>query len=379
MRGAWLPAAGVALSLLVMTRVTSAHKPITSPFTYTADVRPILRDRCSRCHAPAGVAPMSLLTYQDAVPWGESMRAELAAGHMPPWRVDRGAGHIHTQTALTARELNVLLTWITGGAPPGDLAAEPEPSPLAPAWPLGQPDAVLDLPAFTLAADDQEHVATFTVPAGGSGRALRAIDLLPGTPAIVRSATVEVQGGTPGTSAAIERKLALWVPGDDPMPLSLGTLRLPAHATLTVRVRYRRTWSYEGKPMTDRSRVGMYFAAAPEPAVEAITLSPERPATMPRAARAVAVYTDGDIGDAAVVVTAATPQGRRQELIAFHQRSGWTRRFWFSAPVTLSRGTTLSVRVAADPPSLFPGGLRAASTSKVVSRPAAQVTLNVVP
>ena len=65
-----------------------AHKPITSPFTYNDDVFPILRDRCARCHVPDGVAPMSLMTYEDTVPWGESIRVELLAGHMPPWSVD---------------------------------------------------------------------------------------------------------------------------------------------------------------------------------------------------------------------------------------------------------------------------------------------------
>ena len=65
-----------------------AHKPITSPYTYNDDVFPILRDRCGRCHVPGGVAPMSLMTYKDAYPWGESIRTELIAGHMPPWPVE---------------------------------------------------------------------------------------------------------------------------------------------------------------------------------------------------------------------------------------------------------------------------------------------------
>jgi hypothetical protein len=56
-----------------------AHKPITSPYTYNNEVFPILRDRCGACHVPGGVAPMSLMTYKDAYPWGESIRTELIA------------------------------------------------------------------------------------------------------------------------------------------------------------------------------------------------------------------------------------------------------------------------------------------------------------
>ena len=50
------------------------HKPITSKYTYNDDVFPVLRDRCGRCHVADGVAPMSLMTYTDAFPWGGSVR-----------------------------------------------------------------------------------------------------------------------------------------------------------------------------------------------------------------------------------------------------------------------------------------------------------------
>src|SRR4029079_17177599 len=68
-----------------------AHKAITSKYTYNEDVFPVLRARCGRCHVPGGVAPMSLMTYKDAYPWGESVRAEIIAGHMPPWHALDGA------------------------------------------------------------------------------------------------------------------------------------------------------------------------------------------------------------------------------------------------------------------------------------------------
>ena len=83
----------------------NAHKPITSPYTYNEDVFPILRDRCGRCHVSGGVAPMSLMTYKDAFPWGESIRTELIAGHMPPWRVDNAVSMFRNARPLSGREL----------------------------------------------------------------------------------------------------------------------------------------------------------------------------------------------------------------------------------------------------------------------------------
>ena len=118
------PVAGlalVALSIAMLPMQPEAHKPITSPYTFSDDVLPIVKERCAECHSPGGVAPMSLLTHADAVPWGESIRVELMAGHMPPWGVDSAAARFRNLQQFPAREMNVLLTWASGGTPPGKL------------------------------------------------------------------------------------------------------------------------------------------------------------------------------------------------------------------------------------------------------------------
>ena len=92
-----------------------AHKAITSKYTFNDDVFPIFKERCARCHVEHGVAPMSLTTFKDAFPWAESIRAELIAGHMPPWNAEEGFGDLKHAHTLTARELDVILTWATGG------------------------------------------------------------------------------------------------------------------------------------------------------------------------------------------------------------------------------------------------------------------------
>ena len=144
-----------------------AHKPITSPYTYNEDVFPIVRERCGQCHVPGGVAPMSLMTYRDAYPWGESIRTELIAGHMPPWRIESGHANIKNARTLTARELNILLTWATGGNPIGNTERTLESVGLSRDWRLGTPDLVLPAPAeLGLAADVAETTAEFTLKTG---------------------------------------------------------------------------------------------------------------------------------------------------------------------------------------------------------------------
>ena len=39
--------------------------------TYAKHVAPILQEKCQVCHQPNSVAPMSLLTYEDARPYAE--------------------------------------------------------------------------------------------------------------------------------------------------------------------------------------------------------------------------------------------------------------------------------------------------------------------
>ncbi len=180
-----------------------AHKPITSPYTYNEDVFPIVRERCGQCHVPGGVAPMSLMTYKDAYPWGESIRTELIAGHMPPWGIESGHANIKNARTLTAKELNILLTWATGGNPIGNTERTLEPVGLSRDWRLGTPDLVLPAPTeLGLAADVAETTAEFTLKTGTTeAKWVRAVDLLPGNPAIVRSATVAIKGA-PTTETA---------------------------------------------------------------------------------------------------------------------------------------------------------------------------------
>ena len=374
-----------------------AHKPITSPFTFSEDVFPILRTQCGSCHVAGGVAPMSLLTHEQTVPWGESIRAELLAGHMPPWTVEGPRGRFHNAQALTARELNVLLTWVSGGTPAGDPGKAPLMVTDEPEWRLGPPDLVRPLPAeHTLPADTQEETAEFTVALGTREPVwVRAVDLRPGTPAIVRGATIRLKGAAPsqGGDAVPESVLAIWVPGDLPVALDGdAAFLLPAGAELAVSIHYRKTWEHERDAMTDRSTIGVYFAPGPAAELRALTLASDGSAvsgrsgtgngpiaftrTVDRDLRALAIYPHEALAGARVTAVAVRPDGSREELIAFRPKSGWARRYWFAEPVSLPRGTTITVTAQPDNALLPPGAL----PPPVPFDPAAvRLTVNAVP
>lgn len=397
-----LTAAALALGAPTM----GAHKPITSPYTYNADVFPIVRDRCGACHVDGGPAPMSLLTYKDAYPWGESIRTELVAGHMPPWPVDTAPERFRNAQALTARELNVLLTWVTGGNPQGDgerpLAERPR------GWRLGPPDLIVAMPeAITVPADATERTEEITLPIDSRGdQWVRAVDLLPGNAALVRSATIGIrvpEGDGPGrgphdpVSLRPERVLAAWVPGEPPVPLERGAaFLLPAGAALTLRVHYKKTWQHEREAMTDRSAVGLYFAEPPAAEVQALALSPDdadrtpAPAhessgadgisltrTIDRDLRAVAIYPDAGLTQATVSVTARRPDGSQVEVIRFRPQPDWVRRYWFADPIALPAGTRISVRANFEDELLPPSAAPPAGSAPDAA--AVRLTLDVVP
>lgn len=371
----WL-AAAVALGFAATTaRDLDAHKPITSPFTYSAEVGPILQQRCGRCHAPGGVAPMSLLTHRETVPWGESMRGELLTGQMPPWTVDRGASRFRNPGGLTARELNVLLTWLSGGTPAGDPGTGIDPAPPS-TWPLGMPDEVVTLPAVTIGAEEQQLDTEFTIAPADGVRALRAIDILPGTPAVLRGATIAALDPKPAPAGREERLLSLWVPGDEASAPAAGVMRIPAGAPLRVSLRYRKTWEYERRAMRDQSRVGLYFSTASAPVLQALPVTARAPVTLSRSSRVVAIYPDPLMAETALVITAVRPDGRREEVMAFRPRRGWARRFWMREPLSLPRGTRLELRTAPGPPALLPPGFT--RPAPAASPSPARVYVNVV-
>jgi hypothetical protein len=325
-------AAVFGIALVVAIATGEAHKPITSPFTFNEHVFPILRQHCGACHVAGGVAPMSLMTHAEAVPWGESMRLELIAGHMPPWSDAATPG-------LSARELDTLMTWASGGTPPGDPANAPPPVTLANQWRLGVPDETLSLPDVTLDADTQERVAEFVLPTGP--RALRAIDLRPGTPGIVRSATVSTRAG---------QTLLLWQPGDTPRAANGAAFMVRAGDDLVVRIRYKKTWEHERAAMTDRSAVGLYLADASLPAIERLEVTSQGSA-LDREVRVLAVAPGSGTADIDLRLDAVRPNGQRTTLVTMRPTAGWTRRYWLNPPVTLPRGTrlSLSASTATDP------------------------------
>ena len=364
---------GILLMAAVVVGVVSTvqrgetHKPITSKYTYNEDVFPILRDRCGRCHIQDGVAPMSLLTYKDAFPWGESIRAEMIAGHMPPWHAQEGAVRFKNQPPITAAEIDKVLVWVSGSYPQGNLQNVPPRLALQRDWPIGKPDLVLPLTEVTLDAGTSELTREFTVRTDTPEATwLRAVDLLPGTPSVVRDAIISIKAKAPAdpTQIVAADVLAVWVPGEDPVEAEAGAFRLPAGAELTVRVHYRKTYSYGNREMRDKSAVGLYFAPGRSNEIRrfALASAPVKTASNPvtfgrmvdEDLQALAFTPDPSLSNVAFQVDAVSAAGVRTPVIRLAVRPHWTRRYWFDRPVPLPRGTRIDVVAVINSAELLP-------------------------
>jgi len=128
--------------------------------TFTKDIAPILQRSCQQCHRPDGVAPMSLVSYEDVRPWARAMKVRTGlgprAGVMPPWFVEKDLGiqHFKNDLSLSQEEIATIAKWADSDAPRGNPAQMPSPLNFddTDKWTIGEPDLVLKSKEVTVPA-----------------------------------------------------------------------------------------------------------------------------------------------------------------------------------------------------------------------------------
>jgi hypothetical protein len=133
------------VSLVAGLAVHGAAQSQAAAPTFTKDVAPILFKNCTTCHRPGEIAPMSLLTYEDARPYARAMFEEVRDGHRPPWHAEAPEGTFTNERRLSDAEKNILMQWATNGAPKGNAADMPEAPKYAEGWQLGTPDKIYEM------------------------------------------------------------------------------------------------------------------------------------------------------------------------------------------------------------------------------------------
>ena len=133
--------------------------------TFSKDVAPVLFKRCAECHRPGAMAPMSLLTFEDARPWAKAIKHKVAKREMPPWGADPSIGAFANDPSLKQSEIDMIVAWADAGAPEGDRNDLPPAPTFTEGWSIGKPDHIFTmLQPFQVPADGTVPYMYVTIP-----------------------------------------------------------------------------------------------------------------------------------------------------------------------------------------------------------------------
>ncbi len=184
----WIPRVSLLTLVALPSIALAAEHVAASAPTFSKDIAPIFQAACQDCHRPGTVAPMSLLTYQDARPWAKSIRERVATRNMPPWHLDKSTGvrHFVNDRSLSDAQIEAIVKWVDAGAPQGN----PKDLPPARTWPaeegwqlakqFGQPDFIVKSDTFKVGAQGKyEWWGPVSDPPINEPRWVRALELRP--------------------------------------------------------------------------------------------------------------------------------------------------------------------------------------------------------
>src|ERR1700681_639570 len=79
-------------SVIAVTRGANSGASGKDDVTFSKDVARIFYQHCAECHRPNDIAPFSVLTYREILPWAQSIREKVSTKEMPPWHADSRYG-----------------------------------------------------------------------------------------------------------------------------------------------------------------------------------------------------------------------------------------------------------------------------------------------
>jgi hypothetical protein len=346
--------------------------------SYARDVAPILEAKCVTCHQPGGIGPFAMTDYKVVKGFAPMIREAIRTNTMPPWHPDPQVNAFRIDHSLTAEQQKTLVHWVEAGAPRGEgadpLAAAPR---VAPEWPLGQPDLVIDIPAYTVPASG---VVEYQYPTAQNplteSRWVRAATLAPGDRQGVHHILAGYISGTPrpgpGSAAQWEASYGEYAVGGESFMVPEGSgVQLPAGGHMGFQMHY----TPYGREAVDRSKMGLYFYAKGETpervmrhyviADNLIELPPGADhhqevayTVFPKDATLYSVFLHTHYRGKSGRVELIRPDGRKETLVNLPRYDfNWQRTYDFAKPVSIPAGSKLvatywydnSVRNAANP------------------------------
>jgi hypothetical protein len=275
-----------ALLLLISPAHRAAAAPPNSKPTFYREVLPILQDRCQVCHRPGGIAPMPLVTYQNARNSGAAIMQAVVARQMPPWFADPRYGRFSNDPSLTPQQIQLISNWVDGGTPAGSPQDAPPPKNWAGGWHIPQPQKIVQMPVpVAIPAHGDVEYTYEIVPTGFTeDKWVQFSEIRPSSPQYVHHAVVYVRPpnstwlraapiGVPFTPSSFSDPklraeahetttdmLLVYAPGSEPDRWPDGIAKfIPAGSDLVFQMHY----TANGTAGTDQTSVGMVFSKQP--------------------------------------------------------------------------------------------------------------------
>jgi hypothetical protein len=261
-----------AIALAWLTASASTPTAASSP-TFSRDIAPILFKSCVECHRRSGMAPMSLMTYDDVRPWARAVRTKVSSREMPPWGADPAIGKFANDISLTQSQIDTIAAWVDAGSPEGNAAELPKPPVFAEGWSIGQPDLIFTMvKPFTVPADGTVPYYYITIPTNLKQDIwIRGVELKPTDRRVVHhiiSDLVEGDGKPVDPTPKLRKDPGLkelggiggLVPGRLYEPFDEGVARkIPAGANIVLQMHYTTI----GQPIVDQTQIGVVLAKEP--------------------------------------------------------------------------------------------------------------------
>jgi tetratricopeptide (TPR) repeat protein len=356
--------------------------------TFSKDIAPIVFNNCAVCHHPGGSGPFSVLSYSDIKSHAKQIAVVTKSRYMPPWLPEPGYGKFEGERKLEDRQIEAIQKWVAAGAPEGAATDLPPTPRFSEGWQLGKPDMVIELPQpyVLLANGNTDSWPRFVLPVPYTGtHYVRGIEIQPGNPKIVhhcyvaidRTRTLHIANGEvyevgAGSTAMdgqfssgnseLDSRFLTWRPGSLPYLEPEGmTWRLDKDTDLILIMHLLGS----GKSETIRPKIGLYFSDTPPTKFPMIMrLEHDDNIDIPAGAKDFEVSDDlelpTDVNVLAVLphahylckemrAYATLPDGTRKWLILIKKWDfDWQGVFRYEEPLSLPKGTTLSMRYIYD-------------------------------
>ncbi len=344
--------------------------------TYAKEVATILQTHCQECQRKGQVGPFSLENYEQAAKRAGDLAAVVEDHKMPPWKPSPGFGpKFKSDKSLTPEQIKTLVAWADAGAPAGNLAPLPAPPHFQDEWAHGTPDLVVEMPVdYKIPAEGEDIYRCFVLKTDlPKDMYIAGIEYRPGNRKVVHHIIgyVDASGQArkrdaedaeagymcfSGPNVEIVGDLGGWAPGMEPSILPDGVGRsLPKGADVVMQVHYHPS----GKPETDRSRIGLYFAKKPiqrtlhwgaaintqfklPPGASNVEVKAAWP--IPVDAIAYGVTPHMHMIGRDMMMRLKFPDGRIQDLCKIDDWDfGWQNTYYFEQPIEVPKGTVLQV------------------------------------